>query len=198
VASEEVDNNPRSIFQLHFGSNINEWFHWDADPLRVALGVSNAVLSTTWLNIWQGTYWKADRMHCGGHLAFALQDTFAAGSSVSCRTTALLGDPFLREFPLPPVASLSALKSGVNISLSWTPNLSATSGYRIYRANSADPTSWTWKADVAAGSSGWTNVSPGPGKYSYLIKAMALQSNASGSFTNVSIGTQTSLEIQLP
>ena len=184
------------MFQLHFGSWFGEWFHGDTDPMRVVLGMTNSVMTSTWLNVWQGTVWRPDRFHLGA--PYGMQDTFAANAQTSCRTTAILGDPMLREHPLAPVESLAAAKSSANIVLSWPSQAAATDGYRIYRATSTNSASWSRMIDLGSGSVGWTNVAPGNGTYAYLIKAMSLKTTTSGSYTNMSIGTFSSTEVTLP
>ncbi len=198
IGKETADNVPRGMFQLHFGSWFGEWFHGDTDPMRVVLGMTNSVMTSTWLNVWQGTVWRPDRFHLGAHYGTALQDTFAANAQTSCRTTAILGDPMLREHPLAPVDSLAAAKSSANIVLSWPSQSAATDGYRIYRATSTNSASWSRMIDLGSGSVGWTNVAPGNGTYAYLIKAMSLKTTTSGSYTNMSIGTFSSTEVTLP
>ena len=141
---------------------------------------------------------RLDRFHLGAPYAATLQDAFAADATVSCRYAALLGDPFVREHPLAPVASLTLTKASPNIVLGWPAQSAATHGYRIYRANSTNSPSWTWLTDVGSTATGWTNSSPGNGTNAYLIKALSLKITGSGSYTNTSLGTFSASEVILP
>ncbi len=180
---------PRGMFTLYFGSYFGEWFHWTDDLMRSLTGSPDTVLTATWVNVWQGTVWRADRFHMGAPYATALQDTFAANPGTSCRTTAILGDPFLREYPLAPVISLSATAKKGRVVLSWPVQDAATDGYRIFRAESTNSPSWTWLADVAPGTSTWTHRAAKSSVNAYMIQSMSLKTTGSGSYTNTSIGT---------
>ena len=194
IAKELSDDNPRGMFQLHYGSYFGEWFHWDSDVLRVCLGMTNTVLTATMLEA--GT--RLDRFHLGAPYGATLADAFAASANTSSRYAAVLGDPFVREHPLAPVAALTLTKASPNVVLSWSAQSAATHGYRICRASSTNSPSWTWLTDVSTGSTGWTHSSPGNGTYAYLIKALSLKTTGSGSYTNSSLGTFSSNEITLP
>ncbi len=194
IANEQTNDNPRGMFQLHYGSYFGEWFHWDSDPLRVILGMTNSVLVSSLLHA--GVH--LDRLHLGAHYAATLQDAFAYHADNSCRYAALLGDPFVREHPLSPVSSLTLTKASPNVVLSWPAQSAATHGYRIFHASSTNSPNWTWLTDVGAGSTGWTHSSPSNGTHAYLIKSLSLKTTGSGSYTNTSLGTFSSTEVTLP
>ncbi len=155
--------------------------------MRVVLGMTNSVMTSTWLNVWQGTVWRPDRFHLGA--PYGMQDTFAANAQTSCRTTAILGDPMLREHPLAPVESLAAAKSSANIVLSWPSQAAATDGYRIYRATSTNSASWSRMIDLGSGSVGWTNVAPGNGTYAYRSNSSLLDTVTFKQGTNTRLTT---------
>ncbi len=185
---------PQAMFTLYFGSYFGEWFHWKDDLLRTLLAAPDSVLTTTWVNIWDGTVWRADRFHLGAPYATALQDTFAAHAGVSCRTTAILGDPFLREYPLAPVTSLSASAKNGEVVLTWPAHSAATDGFRLYRRPRSgvnERAEWVWVTDVPAGSTRHEDHPEGNEPPAYMIKAMALKTTGSGSYTNLSLGTLT-------
>ncbi len=184
---------PQAMFTTYFGSYFGEWFHWKDDLMRTFLAAPDSVLTATWLNVWQGTVWRTDRFHLGAPYAVVLQDTFAANRGTSSRTTAILGDPFLREHPLPPVGSLSISAKGGELTLTWPAQPAARDGFRIYRrdaGNKDEKLDWVAVAEVPAGSTRWKDVTS-RGESSYMIKALALQTTGSGSYTNSSLGTMT-------
>ena len=185
---------PQAMFTLYFGSYFGEWFHWKDDLLRTLLAAPDSVLTTTWLDIWDGTVWRADRFHLGAPYAAALQDTFAAHAGVSCRTTAILGDPFLREHPLAPVPGLSMSSKGGAVVLTWPSHPAAAEGFRLYRRPRPgvnEHAEWLRVADLPAGSTRYEDHPAGNEAPAYMIKAMALKSTGSGSYINLSLGTTT-------
>ncbi len=194
IAGGLPGNTPRGLFQLFRGSYFGEWLNGTSDKqgrslLRAVLAIPDASLTVTWIDnaVW-GT-WRPDRFFAGAHYGTALQDSFAANAGVSCRTTFILGDPLLRAHPLAPITSLANSKNGTNVTLSWAVNTNATAGYRILRATSTNSASWQVLAEVSATSTNWTHTATNPSTNVYLVKAQALKTTGSGSYTNTSLGT---------
>ena len=178
---------PRAMFTLYFGSYFNEWFHWKDDLLRVLVASPDSVLVATWLNIWQGTVWRPDRFELGAPYVTALQDTFAANANTSCRSTALIGDPFLREHSIPPVPSVTATVRGGVTLLNWPAHRPATDGFRVYR--STDAGEWVAVGEVDSAITHWVDRSSPGTNTAYMVKALALRTTGAGSYTNSSLGT---------
>ena len=99
--------------------------------------------------------------------------------------TALMGDPTLRLEPVTPPSNLQTSTSGPVVTLSWAPSPDAVS-YQVYRAASANgPFSRISGSGVST-----TNFTdyPGSGTYTYMVRAIMLQTNPSGSYYDPSQG----------
>ncbi len=187
VADPDKNEHSRAMFLLLAGSYMGEWFRRDDDFLRTCLALPDTVMFVSYIDK-PKTVWRMDRFSAGYPLYSVLKDTYDANPSASCRTTVLLGDPFLRERYLAPVAWVSVATQGSNKVVSWAAQPAAMAGYRIYRAPAAGSTTWTWVGDANAGATSWTHIAPGPGSSIYMVKCKALQAGGYGSRQVVSLG----------
>jgi len=100
---------------------------------------------------------------------------------------ALMGDPTLRLDPVAPCPWLSANANGNTVNLSWGNSSDAVVGYHVYRATSANgPFTRLTSSPIAAGS--YSDVAVPTGNYTYMVRAVALQTTPSGSYYNPSQG----------
>jgi len=113
-----------------------------------------------------------------------------------------IGDPTLRFFMVAPPSNLSVIPSGGQPSLSWTASSDvAVIGYHVYRAPLSagtiaapyvrvtnSPVSGTsyMDMDAAAGS--------GTGQWSYMVRAVKLETTGSGTYYNASLGSVQSID----
>jgi hypothetical protein len=99
---------------------------------------------------------------------------------------ALMGDPTLRMFPVPPPSNLRASSvSGGSIALRWDASAdSAVSDYYVYGASSPDG-AFTRFGRVKGTT--WTHTNPRNIKH-YMVRAAKLTVTGSGSFYNLSLG----------
>jgi hypothetical protein len=105
----------------------------------------------------------------------------------------LLGDPTLRMQIVQPPASLSATTNGAYINLQWNASGDANLGYHIYRATSSSgPFTRVTSAPV---NSTTFQDTPASGSYTYMVRAIKLESGYSGTFTNASAGIFASASI---
>ena len=114
------------------------------------------------------------------------------------------GDPTLRLFMFAPPSNLSVVPVGGQPSLSWTASTDPTvTGYQVYRAqltngvvtgpyqqltSAAAPVTGTTYTDTSS------TVGPGTGQWSYMVKAMRLETTGSGTYYNVSLGITQSID----
>lgn len=99
----------------------------------------------------------------------------------------LLGDPTLRLEPLTPPSNFSAVPSGNTVSLNWSPSTDTVAGYHVYRAISPAGPFTRLTSSLMTGTS-FTDTSPPAGSPTYMVRAVALQINPSGSYYNPSEG----------
>jgi hypothetical protein len=106
----------------------------------------------------------------------------------------LLGDPTLRLEPIAPSSNLSAATNGTGVVLNWSPSTDSVSGYHIYRATSSSGQFTRLTAALITGTT-FTDLSVPAGSYTYMVRAVALQTNPSGSYYNPSQGVFASASI---
>lgn len=179
----------QTVFTFLFGSYFGDWDSQN-NFLRAALA-SGTVLT----NAWAGRpHWSIHHMAMGDHIGYSTMvstnnttSTYNAGNSARSVHIALMGDPSLTMFPIAPVPRISLAEAGPNVEIRWGKSPNATHGYYIYRKIIGNTI-----ADVIASnvmdtvyrdlcvSTGFT--------YEYMVRAVSLESNASGSFYNLSVG----------
>lgn len=99
----------------------------------------------------------------------------------------LMGDPTLRLEPVPPPTQLNATYSNGSVILHWEASRAPVEGYHIYRsARPAGPFERVTSSWIQGTS--FVDFSPGKAKV-YMVRAVALQQNPSGSYYNPSQGS---------
>jgi hypothetical protein len=99
-----------------------------------------------------------------------------------------MGDPTLRMHPLAPVSNLSGSSdvSGA-VNLNWTAPGDSVAGYHVYRSsNRFGPFTRLSMSLVTA--TRFTDSTPGTGSNTYMVRAIKLETSASGSYYNPSQG----------
>lgn len=178
----------KTIFMMFFGSYFGDWDATD-DIFRASLG-SGDILTIAWAG---RPHWFFHHMGLGetiGYSARLSQNNNGLYQPTNfCREVhvSLLGDPTLRMQIVQPPSGFTATTNGAYVNLKWTASSdSSLLGYHVYRANNASgpfmrvtssPTSAVSFQDV-----------PGTGAYSYMVRAIKLESGYSGTFTNASAG----------
>ena len=100
---------------------------------------------------------------------------------------ALMGDPTLRVDQLAPPSNLIAAPVGNTVNLSWDSSSDTVLGYHVYRAaHAAGPFSRLTSSLLSQTSFSDSNVPPGT--YSYMVRAVTLQTTPSGTYFNSSEG----------
>jgi len=120
----------------------------------------------------------------------------------------LMGDPTLRFFMFPPPTALSVVASGGQPVLSWTasapminPAEPPVSGYHVYRAPlTAGAVTGPYTRLTSSPIAGTTytdtdpTVGPATGQWSYMVRAVRLETTGGGTFYNASLGTIQSID----
>jgi hypothetical protein len=106
----------------------------------------------------------------------------------------LLGDPTLRLEPISPTSNLSAAVNGSGVALNWSPSTDSVAGYHVYRATSASGPFTRLTSSLVTGTA-FNDPSVPAGSYKYMVRAIALQINPSGSYYNPSQGVFTSVSV---
>ncbi|MDB6024183.1 MAG: hypothetical protein JWM68_406 [Verrucomicrobiales bacterium] len=189
ATSDFASNNVKTIFNMVFGSY---WIDWDAtnDFFRATLGSGNAL-----------TVAGAGRPHWFFH-HMAMGETIGYSTRLSQNNAgvyvpaefarevhvSLLGDPTLRMHVVKPPSSLTATTNSGSVTLNWgaSPDTSLQ-GYYVYRSNFFDGhfTAITNGAPVSGLS---FTESVAAGTYTYMVRAIKLESSPSGTYSNASQG----------
>jgi hypothetical protein len=177
----------KSVFTFFLGSYFGDW---DADNcfLRGPLGSPTYGLTAAW----------AGRPHWFVH-HMALGETIGYGTKLTMNGQlyhphqherevhiALMGDPTLRLHPVVPPSNAVASKDASGVHINWSPSSDTNiQGYYIYRADSAAGP-FTRVTGALVTRNNFTDSS-GAGKV-YMVRAVKLESSASGTYFNPSQG----------
>jgi len=100
---------------------------------------------------------------------------------------ALMGDPTLRLDQLAPPSNLTATQLGSAVNLTWSPSPDPVIGYHVYRApQSTGPFSRLTSSLISQ--TAFTDLNLSPGTYTYMVRAVTLQTTPSGTYFNPSQG----------
>jgi hypothetical protein len=100
---------------------------------------------------------------------------------------ALMGDPTLRLEPVAPPSGLSATPNNGNVVLNWSASTDPVVGYHVYRSTSPTGPFTRLTSSLVNGTT-FTDFGPGANTYTYMVRAVQLQNNFSGSYYDPSQG----------
>ncbi len=186
-----VNGDPKAIFYLLHGSYFGDWNNTD-NFLRAAIATPNYGLVSIWSSL---PHWHFHHLAVGETIGFAtrlIQNNRAGlyrnqvDLSVGEIHISMMGDPTLRSFPLAPPSNLR-VAAGEKMVFQWDPSWQNIDGYILYwSANPDGP--WTRLSRALITGTRYEYSLPAPGRYYYMLKAVALQNTGSGSFNNLSQG----------
>jgi hypothetical protein len=191
TTTEFVQNDPKAAFILLFGSWLGDWDSED-DMLRSVLALPSYGLAAAWSG---RPHWFLHHMALGETMGFGTRLTQNNGASGlyqnqvnSCAGQihiALMGDPTLRMHVVAPPGNVTVSPDNKGVILQWNPSADQVAGYHIYRFHdgvaaarlTTAPISGTFYRDSAGNSS-----------TSYMVRAVKLETSASGTYYNLSQG----------
>lgn len=180
-----------AVFVMLFGS----WFgNWDDED-----DIMRSVLVTPSLGL---TCCMAGRPHWFVH-HMGLGETIGYGTRLSMNNStlyqnqsnglpravyiALMGDPTLRMDPVAPPSALSANRGTSSVTLNWSASPDAVLGYHVYRAGSAAGPFSRLTSSLITGTT-FTDTTSSSNTYTYMVRAVKLQTTPSGTYFNPSQG----------
>src|SRR5581483_6418647 len=187
---EIVNNDIRAVFVNFFGSWLGDFAHTD-DIMRAVLATPTYGLACAWSG---RPHWFMHPMALGETIGYTAKITQnnnglyqnQVNSAANDVHIALMGDPTLRLHQMAPPTALNGSASGSSVNLSWAGSADAGLGYYVYRsANAAGPFTRI-SSSLVSGTSYTDNNAPA-GSY-YMVRAVKLESSASGTYTNASEG----------
>lgn len=204
----------RAVFWTGMQSHWGYWYltaiSSGSNLMQRRLAENNYCLSFTWsiglLNL--DTSYLYHRMGMG----FDAGDMMRASISNRRSVTSLyvwadsplfmnhMGCPTLRLFMFPPPTALSVSRSGGNPSLSWIASRAPAIGepqvigYHVYRAaTAAGP--FTRLTSVPVAGTTYLDNAVSTGSWSYLVRAVRLETTGGGTYYNASLGVQQSIDL---
>jgi uncharacterized repeat protein (TIGR01451 family) len=189
--SNFVATDTQVVFTMLFGSYFGDWDSTN-NFLRAPLATTTYGLTDAWAG---RPPWYFHHMAMGettGYSALVTQNNsglywYAWGPSVH---VALMGDPTLRMHPVAPPSGLTAVPSGGKVTLNWAASPDSAVGYNVYRSPSPFGPFTRLNGSLIAGT-GFLDAavsSAAAGTYTYMVRAIKLETSASGSYFNASQG----------
>jgi hypothetical protein len=202
ITTEELATDSiQSVFSMLFGSYFGDWDS-ENNLLRSALG-SGTVLT----NAWAGRpKFQFEHMALGENIGYGLpltQNTatnFIQDTCYGGRLThiALMGDLTLRmHIVTPPGESLSFSENGGDVTVSWTASADADLGYHVFRKE-INAAFFERLTDTPVNELNYTIECVDPDiEYVYMVRALRLETSASGSYYNLSQGIKGNYTLQV-
>jgi len=181
--------NLKGVFSMLFGSYFGDWDSQN-NFLRAPLAQGKCLT-----NVWSGRpHWQFHHMALGENIGYDVRisqnNTNVYFSNYAGRfvNNALMGDPSLRNDVLAPVTDVIATRSGTNCHISWTASSDSVSGYHIYSKNDSMLDYSRLNPFPISGNSFTDTCLLFPGTYTYMVRAIMLQTSAAGTYYNLSQG----------
>jgi len=107
----------------------------------------------------------------------------------------LMGDPTLRMHPVQPPSNLNGSPSSGSVALNWGGSGDSNiAGYHVYRSNSSSGPFTRLTGGTVSGTS-YTDSGLAQGTYTYMVRAVKLESTGSGTYFNPSQGIFTTVTV---
>ncbi|MCP5536332.1 MAG: choice-of-anchor D domain-containing protein [Akkermansiaceae bacterium] len=186
----------KAVFCMLFGSYFGDWDNTN-NFLRAPL--ANTTDGLALASMWAGRpHWHIHSMATGRTLGYGARLTqnnlgdYPTGAGGGMVHAALMGDPTLRLFPVLPVSALGSSTSPGEVSLSWTASPDTNiQGYAIYRGLAGADTTGSFtrlNPSLVTGTS-YNDLSGVPNTaYTYMVRAVKLETSSSASYLNSSQG----------
>ena len=196
--SDFAATDTKAAFTFLFGSYFGDW-DVSNDFLRAPLATTTYGLTCAWAG---RPAWHVHHMAMGETIGYAARLTqnnsgtyfYGYGPEVHI---ALMGDPTLRMHVVAPVSNVTAVGGAGSAAIAWTASPDAVAGYHVYRgAGAAGPFTRLTPGLVTATS--FTDTSAPGGSATYLVRAVRLETSASGSYWNAGTGVAASTTVAGP
>ena len=189
-STDIVGQAAKAVFVMVNGSHMAAWDHTD--------NVMRSVLATPTMGLTcclaGQPHWYLHHMGLGEPIGYGTRLTMNNSTLYQSWTNnfpraiyiSLIGDPTLRMEPLAAPAGLTAIASAGVVTLRWSPSTDTITGYYVYRASSPAGPFTRLTGTLVTGTNYTDSVSSGT--FTYMVRAVALQTNFSGSYYNPSQG----------
>jgi len=193
TSADVCSSNIQASFVFLFGSWFGDYDSQD-DLMRAFLATPTYGLTCVWSGC---PHWFCHHMALGQTIGYGARLTqnnttnglyqnatnYAAGQI----HVALMGDPALRLHPVAPPSGLSLAANAGNVTLNWIASPDTVLGYYVYRATNVAGPFVRLDSSVITGNS-FNDLSVPSGTYTYMVRALKLETSGSGTYTNASQG----------
>lgn len=180
----------QTVFTMLFGSYFGDW-DTQNNFLRAPLAQGK-----TLTNVWSGRpHWQFHHMGLGENIGYDVRlsqnnnGLYSANFGSRIVHMAFLGDPTLRNDIVSPPSDLQLAINNYNVHLQWNASSDSILGYHVFRKSPADDEFEIITNDIITATQYTDECLFEQGKYEYLVRGIALQTSASGSYYNLSQGT---------
>lgn len=182
------------VFNMTFGSYFGDWDNRN-NFLR-ALLASGYGLTNCWSAI-PGYYFH--HMGMGANIGYSVQATMnntalytpltdGWQSTIGRSHVSLMGDPSLRMKMLVPPSSLAVTNIGGYASFTWQPSTETVDGYHLYSIDASTGVVTRITGSLVTGTSYTSPTVPFVSGREYMVRAVRLITEPSGSYYNLSLG----------
>ena len=151
-------------------------------------------------NCWAGIpAWYFHHMGMGENIGYGARETMnntglylpiteGWQSSIGRTHLNLMGDPSLRMKMVKPPTNLAVTNNSGNASFTWSAAAETVSGYHIYRIDASSGAITRLTTNPVTGTSYSNGAIPFASGQQYMVRAVVLETSASGSYYNMSLG----------
>ncbi len=190
-----ANNSPRTVFSPLYGSYFGDWDNSD-NILRAPLASAGWPLVCFWAGC---PTWHLHHMALGHTIGYSTRLTqnndheYTVSDGGRQVRVALMGDPTLTMHVVRPPSNLALSQpSADRVRLDWSPSGDAVGGYHVYRASGIRDVFDRVNASAITDTS-FVDPTPLAGSNVYMVRALKLETCASGSYYNLSGGVVDSL-----
>ena len=179
----------RTVFTMLYGSYFGDWDVTN-NLMRASLGSENSVLACCFAG---APAWHFHHMVLGETIGYSARLTQNNASLYTPTDRArqihiaLLGDPTLRMHVVLPPSNLHLEPIRQAAQLQWSPSADSIAGYHVYRSGSVDG-EFTRLTTEFVEDTLYTDPDPLEGRNIYMVRAVKLETTASGTYFNPSQG----------
>ncbi len=197
TTADFVTDTVQTAFTSLFGSYFGDWDS-DNNFLRAPLAAGRALAS-----FWAGRpHWQVHHMGLGEPLGYGArisqnnQNVYFTGAFPRRIHVALMGDPTLRMVYVNPPANLAltAANNQNHVVLNWNAASGSILGYHVYKASAELGPYTRVNTNLIPGTT-FTDTVPDAGISWYMVRAVNLETTASGTFFNISQGIMDSIQL---
>ncbi|HTL18529.1 MAG TPA: fibronectin type III domain-containing protein [Patescibacteria group bacterium] len=191
-STDIVGQDAHVVFSMFFGSHFGDWTRTD-NIMRSVLATPGVGLTACIVGL---PHWFCHHMAMGEPIGYAARLTMNNTTLYQNQSNALpravfinlLGDPTLRMEPVAPPTNLSAATAAGTVTLNWSASADSTAGYAIYRSTSGNGPFTRLSPTLVTQTSYTDSNALSTSGATYMVRAVALQNNPSGSYFNPSEG----------